>query len=136
MSGAPESYKKLVQAAKEAAEKTYSPYSHYPVGAALLTEDGHVITGCNVENVSFGGTICAERTAYVKAVSQGYRRFQAVAVVCKKAHDCWPCGICRQFMCEFGVDVDVVVEAADGTVHSLKLADLLPRHFGAQTLPR
>ena len=125
-----------MNAAKAAADKTYSPYSSYPVGAAVLAEDGRIFAGCNVENASYGGTICAERTAYVKAVSEGARRFAAVAVFCKKAHDCWPCGLCRQFMSEFGVDIDVVVEGADGSLKSLKLGELLPRHFGPDDLPK
>ena len=129
-------YRTLVNAARAAAEKTYSPYSHYPVGAAVLTQDGRLFTGCNVENISYGGTICAERTALVKAVSEGYTRFKAIAVVCGKAYDCWPCGICRQFLSEFGVDLDVLVESKDGSIQSLKLKELLPRHFGAQPLPR
>ena len=128
-------FKNLIDAAKAAADKTYSPYSHYPVGCALLTEDGHVFTGCNVENASYGATICAERTALVKAVSEGFTRFEAIAIVCHKGHYCWPCGVCRQFMSEFGVDIDVVVESADGSLQCLKLKELLPNHFGPANLP-
>jgi len=128
-------YQELIELARSAAEKTYSPYSHYPVGAAALTVEGRVFSGCNVENASFGGTICAERTALVKAVSEGFCRFKAVAVVCSKAHECWPCGICRQFMSEFGVDIDVIVEGADGRLQRSKLAELLPQHFGPGDLP-
>lgn len=129
-----EIFRKLIDAARSAASKTYSPYSHYPVGAAVLTTDGTVFTGCNIENASYGGTICAERTALVKALSEGFTRFQAIAVVCGKGHDCWPCGICRQFMCEFGVEIDVVVEGENRSIKSLKLRELLPCHFGPQEL--
>lgn len=131
-----EQYRALVEEAKRAAARTYSPYSLYPVGSAVLADDGRVFSGCNVENASYGGTICAERTAIVKAVSEGATRFQAIAVFCEKAHECWPCGICRQFACEFGVEVDVVVEKKDGSLAVMKLKELLPRHFGPDDLPR
>src|SRR5437660_5310948 len=110
MAGNEEKYRKLLDAAKLAAERTYSPYSGYPVGSAILAHDGKVFSGCNVEHASYGGAICAERSAVVKAVSEGSTKFAAIAVYCAKGHDCWPCGICRQFICEFGVDVDIVVE--------------------------
>lgn len=128
--------KELIELARNAAEKTYSPYSHFPVGAAVLTEAGHVFTGCNIENASYGGTICAERTAFAKAVSEGSRRFNAVAVVSTKAYECWPCGLCRQFMSEFGIELDVVVEKSDGSLKSMKLKELLPCHFGPDHLSR
>src|SRR5437868_12920266 len=125
-----QTYKSLLDAAKQAAKRTYSPYSKYPVGAALLTQDGKVFTGCNVENASYGGAICAERTAVVKAVSEGYTRFSAIPVACEKSSNSWPCGICRQFMSEFGVDLDVIVERTDGSIETLTLEKLLPHNFG------
>jgi cytidine deaminase len=129
-----QTYRSLIEAAKEAAKRTHSPYSNYPVGAAILTTDGKVFTGCNVENASYGGTICAERTAVVKAVSEGSTAFSAIAIVCDRAKNCWPCGICRQFVSEFGVDIDVVVETEDGSIKTLKLQELLPYNFGAKDL--
>lgn len=136
-SGSPaDSYKRLIAAAKAAAKNSYSPYSRYPVGAAVLTVDGKVFTGCNVENVSFGGTICAERTALVKAVSEGSKDFQAIAVFCEKSPGGWPCGICRQFLCEFGMHIDVVVANADGKIEWKKLEDLVPGAFAPGAVPR
>jgi cytidine deaminase len=129
-----QTYRSLIESAKQAAKRTHSPYSNYPVGAALLATDGTVYTGCNVENASYGGTICAERTAVVKAVSEGSTTFSAIAIVCDRAKNCWPCGICRQFVSEFGVDIEVVVEAEDGSIKALKLAELLPYNFGAKDL--
>jgi cytidine deaminase len=127
-------YQKLLDTAKQAAENSYSPYSRFPVGAALLSEDGRVFTGCNVENASYSAGVCAERTAVLKAVSEGCRRFKAIAVACLKNADGWPCGICRQFMSEFGVDLEVVVEGSSGKVQVMKLSELLPRHFGPDSL--
>jgi cytidine deaminase len=131
-----ETFRMLIEAARSASRKTYSPYSRYAVGSAVLTHDGRLFTGCNVENASYGGTICAERTALVKAVSEGFTRFKAIAIVCGNAHDCWPCGICRQFICEFGTDIEVLVEGQDGAIKALRLAELLPHHFGPQQLSR
>ncbi len=92
----------LLQEARKAAEETYSPYSHFPVGAALLCENGEVITGANVENRSFGLTICAERSAIVKAISLGIRNFKALAIACPRAeYPVSPCGACRQVISEF-----------------------------------
>ncbi len=94
--------KELFEKAAEASEKSYSPYSHFPVGAALLMEDGTVITGCNVENRSYGLTNCAERTAVFKAVSEGYRTFKALAIATPEAdYPVGPCGACRQVLTEF-----------------------------------
>ncbi|MBI4533958.1 MAG: cytidine deaminase [Candidatus Melainabacteria bacterium] len=128
--------KELIELARSASDKTYSPYSHFPVGSAVLTVEGRVFTGCNIENASYGGTICAERTAFVKAVSEGYRKFQTVAVVAAKAYECWPCGLCRQFMSEFGVELDVVVEQSGGSLQSMKLKELLPCRFGPDHLAK
>ncbi len=118
-------YRQLADAARDAAEKAYAPYSNFLVGAAVLTEDGQVITGCNVENRVFGSSICAERTAVVKAVSQGHRRFQAIAVHCLKGEG-WPCGICRQFISEFGTETIVIVESAAGNLICRPISELLP----------
>lgn len=128
-------YPELLKLAREAAQRAYAPYSKFPVGAALLAEDGRVFTGCNVENASFGATICAEQTAIVKAVSEGCRKFVAVAVYCAETDDCWPCGICRQVLNEFAPELDVVVDCGKGSVTVIKLPDLLTRSFGPKDLP-
>ena len=121
----PAIYRQLADTARAAAEKAYAPYSNYFVGAALLTEDGQVFTGCNVENKVFGGSICAERTALVKAVSEGHRSFKAIAVHCKNGEG-WPCGVCRQFLLEFGPQTVVIVESGDGNLICRSIAELLP----------
>jgi cytidine deaminase len=126
---------KLLQAAIDVAEQSYSPYSKFPVGAALLGADGRVFTGCNVECSTWDGTCCAERAALVKAVSEGCRQFRAVAVVCKRAKNCWPCGICRQFLAEFGLDLDVIVQSDNGSPKVISLSELLPHAFGPKSLP-
>ncbi len=128
------SYRKLLDAAIKASEMSYCPYSDFPVGAALLTAEGKVFTGCNVENASFGGTICAERTAIIKAVSEGYKSFKAIAIHCKKLSGKWPCGMCRQFICEFGLNIDVVILNTDGALEWRSLEELLPGHFGPESL--
>lgn len=128
-----EAYQQLLAAAKETMENSYSPYSRFPVGAALLTDDGHIFTGCNVENANFGSTICAERTAMAKAVSEGFRQFRAIAVVAVRARSCWPCGLCRQFMSEFSAGLLVVVEDESGAIKTMPMQDLLP--FPIQPCP-
>lgn len=127
-------YKRLLELAEVASANAYSPYSKFPVGAALLAEDGRVFLGCNVENASYGGAICAERTAIVKAVSEGCRSFLAIAVYCARARDGWPCGICRQFICEFGNTIDIVSFSTDGSIDILPIDKLLPRFFGPAAL--
>ena len=124
---------RLITAALDAQRNAYVPYSHYPVGAALLSTDGHIFTGCNVENASFGGTICAERTALVKAVSEGAREFVAIAVITSNGAS--PCGICRQVLNEFAPNLAVIAADAQGQmIYQITLADLLPRSFGPQQL--
>lgn len=123
----------LVDAACAARERAYAPYSNYHVGAAILTEDGRIVTGVNVENVSYGGAICAERTAVVKAVSEGVRRFTAIAVCTSNMGS--PCGICRQTLVEFAGDIPVLLADGQGNVRETSLYKLLPNHFGPQHLP-
>ena len=116
-------------------DRAYIPYSHFPVGAALECSDGSVFTGCNIENASFGPTICAERTALVKAVSEGHRDdFVRLAVVGESSDYCWPCGACRQMLYEFAPELELLVGRADHTVTRLKLSDLLPHGFGPKAL--
>lgn len=124
----------LVRAAKDATRHAYIPYSHYPVGAALRASDGKVFSGCNVENASYPVTICAERVALVKAVSEGYRAFDAIAVVTPNAGS--PCGMCRQMLYEFAPTMRVILADSDGNVrYDGILSDLLPLGFGPDSLP-
>ena len=104
----------LLETARKAAENSYSPYSHFPVGAALECADGTVFTGCNVENAAYGDTICAERTAAVKAISEGHRDFVRIAVWGNSREYCYPCGSCRQFLQEFSKDMAVICGRGDG----------------------
>jgi len=131
--------KKLAQAAVDARELSYSPYSNFKVGAALITKSGKIYTGCNIESAAYTPTNCAERTALFKAVSEGEREFAAIAVV-GGAKDgeldyCYPCGVCRQALKEFVEDDMVVIiakTAADYREHSF--GELLPHSFGPQDL--
>jgi len=125
--------KELIALAAEARHKAYAPYSHYTVGAALLTASGKVYTGCNVENASYGLTICAERTAAVKAVCDGEREFVAIAVVTENGGT--PCGACRQVLAEFGPDMRVLVTDASGNHKMYILRELLLDFFGPSQLP-
>lgn len=123
-----EQQSKLFEAAKEAHQCAYAPYSKYRVGAALLTDDGQIFVGCNVENAAFPATICAERAAVASAVSQGHRNFVAVAVVTKDGAT--PCGICRQVLGEFSLDMIVYSYQTDGTlVQESPMSELLPSAF-------
>ena len=124
----------LVKKAFEMHQFSYVPYSHFPVGAALLTEDGRVFTGCNVENAAYGSTICAERTALVKAVSEGRKRFAAIAIAGRSEDYCWPCGACRQMLYEFAPELTVLVARGDGQFVKLPLGELLPHGFGPANL--
>ena len=125
----------LVQKAIEMQNFSYVPYSHFPVGAALLCEDGRVFTGCNVENAAYGSTICAERTALVKAVSEGCREGWLTIAIAGTGEDyCWPCGACRQMLYEFAPRLRVLAARRDGSFAEMKLSQLLPRGFGPQSL--
>lgn len=116
----------LLALALEAAGGSYSPYSKYRVGAAILTEDGRIFTGANVENVYIGCTICAERTAAVKAVTAGQRKFLACAIACPTDTGCLPCGICRQVLAEFNRDQTIIVREGEHGHFAISLARLLP----------
>lgn len=118
----------LIQEAKKAMAFAYVPYSHFRVGAALLTKSGKVYTGCNIENASFGATNCAERTAIFKAVSEGETEFERIAVVSSEPIMTYPCGICRQVMTEFMPEGDVVFE--DGMkIQVIPMTQILPYRF-------
>lgn len=121
-------YEELIQMARAAAENAYAPYSDYAVGAALLTNSGKIYTGCNIENMSYGAAICAERTAAAKAVSDGETDFIAIAVYHPGADMPYPCGICRQVLSEFSRRAVVIVANESGSeIFSLK--ELLPNMF-------
>ncbi len=126
---------KLVEIAKKARENAYAPYSNFKVGAAILTEDGKVFTGANVENASYGLSICAERVALFKAVSEGYRKFKMIAVVADTERPVPPCGACRQVLAEFG-DMEVVMANLKGEMKTWKLSELLPEAFTPDDLRR
>lgn len=122
----------LIQAAIEVREKAYAPYSRYRVGAAILVADGRIFTGVNVENASYGLTICAERTAVYKAISEGYQQILAVVVATENAGS--PCGACRQVLAEFATDVPVWLVDVTGNGRETTLYTLLPDHFGPEQL--
>jgi cytidine deaminase len=119
----------LIQAAREAAQRAYVPYSKFPVGAALLTDRGEIVTGCNVENASYPLGMCAERTAIGNAVSQGAGKVVAVAVSSPNAKPCSPCGGCRQVLYEFNPEMDVILDAGDAEPFVRRLTDFLPFGF-------
>ena len=126
-----DNYKELMDLAKEASKKSYSPFSRFAVGASVLASSGKIYTGCNVENSSFGMTICAERCAIFKAVSEGEREISAVAIYSPNADDCNPCGACRQVMYEFqgdNKDVEIITESL-GRLIVRKLSEYLPYGF-------
>lgn len=120
----------LIDLARQAREKAYAPYSRFKVGAALVTEGGEVFTGCNVENASYGLTLCAERTAVFKMASEGHLQVKAVAVVADTEGPVSPCGACRQVMAEFaGDDVKVILTNLHGAVQITTVGELLPGAF-------
>ena len=124
---------KLIQTAVEARKWAYAPYSNYPVGAALLTVSGRIYDGVNVENAAYPTTICAERVAVFKAVTEGERDFQAIAVVTENGGS--PCGSCRQVLAEFGLDITVLIADIEGNlVEEIAMVDLLPLAFTPQDL--
>ena len=125
----------LCQKAIDMLDMAYVPYSHFPVGAALLCRDGTVFTGCNIENAAYGATICAERTAIFKAVSEGHRDFDTIVIAGRSEDYCYPCGMCRQFMKEFAPEMQVICLNGKGEALELTLRDLLPYGFDSTFLP-
>ena len=123
-----------IEAAKTAREFAHAPFSHFKVGAALHTPSGRIFTGCNVENASYGLTICAERTAIVKAVSEGEKQFDAIVVVTDTDKLTPPCGACRQFIWEFCGDIPVIMANLKGEVRRDRSGALLPYAFDASFL--
>ncbi|MBQ6873979.1 MAG: cytidine deaminase [Clostridia bacterium] len=130
---------KLIEMAKAAASNAYAPYSDFCVGAALLCKNGKIYTGCNIENSSFSPTNCAERTAFFKAISEGERDFEAIAIVGGKNLDfsdfCYPCGVCRQVISEFcNGEFRIILGKADGEIIESTLSELLPHGFSSENL--
>ncbi|MBP3291135.1 MAG: cytidine deaminase [Clostridia bacterium] len=131
--------KQLIETAVKAREMAYAPYSHYKVGAALLAKSGKIYTGCNVENASFTPTNCAERTAFFKAISEGDRQFEMIAIVAGKdgeelSKNCTPCGVCRQVMTEFcDKDFKIILGTPDD-FKVLTLEEIMPYSFSATEL--
>ena len=117
----------LVTQAIEVAGRAYAPYSRFHVGAVLVGKDGRIFTGCNVENISFGLTICAERNAVFAAVAAGCREFERIVVVADTAVPASPCGACRQVLAEFNPDLEVVLANFRGLSETFRLSELLPR---------
>ncbi|WFD11610.1 cytidine deaminase [Tepidibacter hydrothermalis] len=128
--------KELLKIAEKAKENAYVPYSKFHVGAALLTKSGKVFTGCNVECASYGGTNCAERTAIFKAVSEGEKEFEKIAITSDNAGETYPCGICRQVILEFGRDIKVVLGESEGEHREMSIQELIPHGFTGADLKK
>ncbi len=126
--------KELIEAAKKAREKAFAPYSNFKVGAALQTKSGKIFTGCNIENSSYGLTLCAERVAIFKAVSEGEREFTSIAVVADTEELTPPCGSCRQIMWEFCGNVPVILANMKEATETMQMSELLPRAFDGKFL--
>lgn len=122
----------LLERAAAAMANSYSPYSRFPVGAAVECKDGSVFTGCNIENCSLGNTICAERVAVGNAVSHGHTDFIRIAIISNGSNYCVPCGQCRQVLMEFAPDMEVLCARGDGRYVSYSLRDLMPSPFTAE----
>ena len=124
----------LIEAALQVRERAHAPFSKFKVGAALLGEDGQIYTGCNVENATYGLTVCAERVAVFKAVSEGVHKFRRIVVAADTNVLTPPCGACRQILWEFCGDIEVILTNLQGKTESLRLKDLFPRPFDASFL--
>ncbi|MGO1470456.1 MAG: cytidine deaminase [Tissierella sp.] len=127
--------KKLIKKALEAKENAYVPYSNFHVGAAILTEDGKVYTGCNIEIASYSPTICAERTAVFKAISEGSKKVKTIAIA-GESEFTYPCGVCRQVLREFGQDVKIIIVNSEDDYREHTLEELLPYSFGPKDLKK
>ena|SRR5436190_1627200 len=125
----PPSPEELIHAARQVRLNAHAPYSHFQVGAALLTAKGRIVTGCNVENATFGLTICAERVAVFKAISEGDHDFESIAIVADTEAPTPPCGACRQILWEFAGDIEVILANLKGETGRYRLKDLLPLAF-------
>lgn len=127
-------YDKLIKEATKARLEAYVPYSKFKVGAALLTTKNNIYSGCNIENASLGLTVCAERVAIFKAISEGSRQFEAIAIVCDSIKPCFPCGACRQIISEFGKEIVIISSNLKGNIKIASMAELLPNAFGKEDL--
>ena len=127
-------WSRLLDAARRARSRAYAPYSQLAVGAALLAEDGTIFVGANVENASFGLTICAERSAVVSAVAAGQRKFRALALVAGRGEPATPCGACRHVLHEFSPNLPIRLASADGRTLDVRLSELLPMGFAHKDL--
>ena len=125
----------LKAAAVAMLDRAYIPYSRFPVGAALACSDGTVYTGCNIENAAFGPTVCAERVAVFKAVSEGHRDFVRIVIAGRSEDYCVPCGVCRQVLREFAPNIEIICLNSAGEERSFTLDELLPHSFGPEFLP-
>lgn len=125
---------KLLMEAEKAKKNAYAPYSKFRVGAALLTNDGKVFAGCNVENAAYGVTNCAERTALYAAIAAGYRKFSAIAITSNSEQHTSPCGVCRQALVEFGPDMKVIMGNVNGEYIVRRAAELLPLYFSLDSM--
>jgi cytidine deaminase len=121
--------KELIEAALRATQNSYAPYSKIKVGAAILTEDGKIIVGCNVENSSYGLSICAERVAIFNAISSGERKFKKIAIINSEGNGMMPCGACRQVMEEFSSNIEIITLDKNKRIVKYKLDELLPNAF-------
>lgn len=130
-----EKYSELLQRAKEASEKSYSPYSQFAVGSAVLTSTGKVFKGTNIENSSFSLTNCAERSALFNAISNGEKDIEAVAIWTEKG-DVFPCGACRQVILELAPQADIIINESNGDSIILKISDLMPYKFDGNSIKR
>jgi len=126
--------KDLISAAIEARHSAHAPFSHFAVGAAIEDSEERIHTGCNIENATYGLTLCAERVAIFKALSEGARQFRRIAIVADTAQLTPPCGACRQILWEFAGDLEVTLANLDGNTETLQLATLFPRAFDASYL--
>lgn len=133
-------YKQLLDKAIEISKRSYSPYSCFPVGAALLVESENeeevIFCGCNIENSSYSLALCAERAAVAQAVSSGYRKFKAVAIIAQNLKPCNPCGACLQVLSEFSSDMEIILEDINGEPVVKKLSDFLPNMFTPELLKK
>ena len=125
---------KLIAKAREVRKNAYVPYSKFPIGAAILTEDNKIFTGCNIENAAYGLTNCAERTAIYKAIAAGYRKFKAIAIIADTEKPITPCGSCRQVLLEFGTNIKVIMTNFNGDEEIKTISELLPSSFSREDI--
>ncbi len=128
-------YLSLIKKSLAARKLSYSPYSKFKVGAALLASSGKVYTGANIESASYSLTLCAERVVFAKALSEGERSFKAIAISVSTKELVFPCGACRQFMYEFAQDIDIIIASSEKVYKVMKLRDLLPEAFERHSIP-